>query len=49
MDYETALEVLNKWDFFSLPDGDKVINAITKSRQALRDCIDIGLDGKGDY
>jgi len=46
--YAEAESILDDWDYQSLPDGNKVIIAITKAKQALRDCIFFGLDGVGD-
>lgn len=36
MDYETALHILDEWDYRSLPDGERVINAIAKAKEAIR-------------
>ena len=46
MDYEQALRVLDEWEYHALPDGAAVIEAIEKGQQAIRDCLELGLDGK---
>jgi len=46
MDYEQALKVLDEWEYHALPDGATVIEAIEKGQQAIRDCLELGLDGK---
>ena len=46
--YAEAETILDQWDYHSLPDGDKVIWAIGKSMQAIRDCLEMGLNGIGD-
>lgn len=45
--YEDALTILDHWDYRSLPDGGDVIWAISKAIQAINDCIEMGLNGKG--
>ena len=46
--YSEAESILDEWDYRSLPDGDKVIAAIDKAMQALRDCQEMGLNGYGE-
>lgn len=46
--YAEAEKLLSDWDYRSLPDGGEVIWAIGKGLQAIRDCMEMGLDGKGD-
>jgi len=46
--YAEAEEILDDWDYQSLPDGQQVIDAISKAKQAIRDCLEMGLDGIGD-
>jgi len=45
MDYEQALRVLDEWEYHTLPDGAAVIEAIEKGQQAIRDCLELSLDG----
>jgi len=45
--YAEAEAVLSNWDYRSLPDGEEVIAAIDKGLQAIRDCLEMGLDGIG--
>lgn len=44
--YAEAEAILDDWDYRSLPDGQKVINAIDKAKQAIRDCLEMGLNGE---
>ena len=46
--YAEAEGILSTWCYNDLPDGEEVINAIHKARQALRDCLEMGLNGIGD-
>jgi len=46
--YAEAESILDGWDFHSLPDGEKVIRAIEKGLQAIRDCLEMGLNGYGE-
>ena len=46
--YAEAETTLEEWDFHSLPDGERVIHAIEKGKQAIRDCLELGLNGYGD-
>lgn len=43
--YAEALGVLDRWNYRSLPDGEEVINAISKAKRALHDCLELGLNG----
>ena len=45
--YAAAEAALSNWDYRSLPDGEKVITASDKGLQAIRDCLEMGLDGIG--
>lgn len=38
MSYAEAERILDDWDFYQLPDGQKVIDAIIKAKQAIRQC-----------
>jgi len=42
MDYDEALNILDNWEYRELPDGERIILAIDKAKQALRDCIERG-------
>ena len=46
--YAEAEAILDNWDYHSLPDGEDVIAAISKGMQAIRDCIEMGLNGIGE-
>lgn len=46
MDFAEAEAIIDSWDYRSLPDGEQIIEAIDKSKQALRDCQDMGLNGE---
>ena len=46
--YAEAESILDGWDYRSLPDGQQVIWAIDKAKQAIRDCLEMGLNGIGD-
>ena len=46
--YAEAESILDEWDYFSLPDGEKIISAISKAKQAIRDCLEMGLNGIGE-
>lgn len=46
--FAEAESILDEWDYHSLPDGDRVIWAIDKAKQAIRDCLEMGLNGIGD-
>ena len=48
MDYAKAEAILDDWDYFDLPDGQQIIDAISKAKQAIRDCLEMGLNGIGD-
>ena len=48
INYAMAESILDDWDYRSLPDGEKVILAIDKAKQALRDCLEMGLNGEGE-
>ena len=48
IDYAMAESILEDWDYQSLPDGQDKIEAINKGLQAIRDCIELGLNGYGD-
>ena len=45
--YADAEAVLSNWNYRSLPDGEEAIAAIDKGLQAIRDCLEMGLDGIG--
>ena len=40
MDYDEALNILDNWEYRELPDGERIILAIDKAKQALRECIE---------
>ena len=40
MDYDKALNVLDNWEYRELPDGERIILAIDKAKQSLRECIE---------
>ena len=46
--YTEAESILDDWDYRSLPDGERVIWAIGKAKQAIRDCLEMGLNGIGE-
>ena len=48
IDYAKAEAILDDWNYFDLPDGQEIIEAISKAKQALRDCLEMGLNGEGD-
>jgi hypothetical protein len=40
MDYDDALNILDNWEYRELPDGERIILAIDKAKQSLRECIE---------
>jgi len=48
INYAMAESILDNWDYRSLPDGEEIIKAIDKAKQAIRDCLEMGLNGEGD-
>ena len=40
MDYDEALNILDNWEYRELPDGERIILAIDKAKQSLRECIE---------
>jgi len=46
--YAEAEGILSTWCYNDLPDGEDIIWAIRKGRQALADCLEMGLNGVGD-
>ena len=46
MNYIEAQRILSDWDYRFLYENDPVIEAIAKGLQAIRDCLEMGLDGK---
>ncbi len=46
--YAEAEGILSTWSYNDLPDGEAVIWAISKARQAIGDCMEMGLNGIGD-
>ena len=46
--YAKAEAILDDWNYFDLPDGQEIIEAISKAKQAIRDCLEMGLNGEGD-
>ena len=45
--YMVAEKILDNWDYFQLSDGGHIVSAISKAKQAIRDCIEMGLSGEG--
>lgn len=48
MDYAEAEKILSDWDYRFLYENDPVIEAIAKGLQAIRDCLQMGLNGKDE-
>ena len=48
INYAMAESILDDWDYRSLPDGEEIIQAIDKAKQAIRDCLEMGLNGIGE-
>jgi len=46
--YAEAESILDDWSYRDLPDGEDIIWAIDKAKQAIRDCLEMGLNGEGD-
>ena len=46
--YAEAEGILSTWSYNDPPEGTEVIWAIEKGRQAIRDCLEMGLNGVGD-
>jgi len=40
MDYDEALNILDNWEYRELPDGERIILAIDKAKQSLRESIE---------
>ena len=40
MDYDEARNILDNWEYRELPDGERIILAIDKAKQSLRECIE---------
>lgn len=43
MTFAEAERILSSWDYHTLPDGDEIIKAISKTIITLRSCQEMGL------